>query len=213
MRVSVLEVVVAAVVLALSAGAARATAPHLDIAAEGGFILSGEAQEIILSSGQMRGFQGHEVLGVESRVSTLPWSSFVAVSYKVGGFVDVGDPEDFDSLLKLRSQFIQVVAGRTFGLGAASLSLGLGYSYIIDRFSMTSGGGTIKLRQETGSGCVLAARVTAPLAGPVSILWDYEFLVRPSVAASGRIGSVATYDIRQGSVHHFVIGGLSIRVI
>ena len=213
MRRSVLEIVVVAIVLIMSSGAARAMAPHLDIVAEGGFTLGSDAQEVSLSNGDMRGFQGQDVLGIESRVSALPWSSFVAVSYKVGGLLDVGDPEGFESFLKLRTQFIQVVVGRDVRLGAATLSLGLGYSYVTDRFTLKSGGRSLELHEERGSGGLLGARVLAPLVGPVSVLWDYQLLIRPSVAASGRLGSIATYGIRQGSVHHFVMGGLSIRVI
>jgi hypothetical protein len=201
------------VVFVLSPGTGNTMPLRLDLIGLGGFTVGSGPQEVRLSNSDIRSFQGQDVLGIECRASALWWSSFLGVSYKAGGFCDIGIPEDFESELTLHSHFIQIVAGRNLRLGAATLGLGLGYSYVIDRFSIKAEGGALKEREEKDSGCVLGARVSAPLSRTVAILWDYELLLRPSLRGSGSLLPAGTYTLRQGSVHHFVLGGLSIRIM
>jgi hypothetical protein len=210
MRQSCVSVLLAVLALALFLGTAYSLTPDLDIITLGGFTISGEVQKVTFINGDFLSLQGQDAFGVEGRLSSLWCDSFLAVSYKAGGFCDLGESQDFG--FSLHSHFLEVSAGKNLRLGTGILSLGAGYAYVIDEFSVLPEGRPRTEHEERDSGCVLGARFSVPVTSSISVLWDYEVLIRPSTDYAGRLNGGWPYNLVQGSMHHFILGGISVRV-
>jgi hypothetical protein len=213
MRVGALPLTFAAVVLAASLAAGDDSGSHLELVGLGGFVRGHDPAEVRVSQFEgsfLERLQGREVLGIECRVSQLWWHSFVGASYRRGR--SSGFDKGMGSELDLRSDFLVICAGRDIRIAHGIISMALGYSYVIDRFSVRAINRPPETPTVRGSGCTVGARLSVPISGSVAALWDYQILVRPSTLESGALAIEGRYTILQGSVHHFILGGISFRV-
>jgi hypothetical protein len=211
MRANGMLPLVVAVILSALPGIGYCSDPCMEISGLGGFTLANDPAEVRVWEADRpvyQGFQGQDVLGIECRLLQLRWDSFLGFSYTASGVWGLAEHRELD--LDLRSHMLEICAGRGFPLGSAVLAISLGYSYIIDDFSVALQGKPVKKHRVEDSGCVIGARLSVPISGRVAALWDYRVLLRPSTTESGDLSGGAHYAIVQGSVQHFILGGLSI---
>jgi len=213
-RVPKLLAMMILVVLVEWPGAAHSSSAHLELVGLGGWTIAIGPVDTKISGGffsTSQIFPAQDVFGVECRLSPLWFDSFVGVSYRTTGVLGIG--EDSEDDLRLRSHLWGLSAGKNLPMGKCILSVSLGYNYIIDDFSVGIEGAPHPPHRVEDSGCTIGARISAPITRSVAVLWDYQMLIRPSTSDSGDVIAGLHYTVRQGSVHHMILGGISIAIM
>lgn len=184
----------------------------VEFAILGGLTIGSQSQGLRLADSGYAGTQGQDAFGIGCRLQELWRGSFLGVGYVRSGFCDIGKSEDRDPWLGVHSHMISIAFGKDVSIGRGTCGISLGCAHVIDDFFASRRGSSQHLLRERDTGGVLGMRISAPLTGSVTLLWDYRLLVRPPVDRSGRLSTGEYYHLSQGSTHHFILAGIGVRM-